>query len=170
MPEANTPPTLPELESALARLTEARYGAAADPSEAQALAAEAGDVDYLLARIRCLEAALALASDDVSWIAPSGRSTPAQSLQRIKAQCALFPELFNAMFAVAATHQSVSREMLALAIKQFRRDTDNLGKDDLVSLLVSIANGGNQAFEAVLRTRKGADRKAAALPWGQDRD
>jgi len=59
--------------------------------------------------------------------------------------------------------------MLAMAIKQFRRDADTLSNEDMVSLLVSVVNGGNQAFEAVLRTRKSSERKtSAALPWGRD--
>ncbi len=105
--------------------------------------------------------------DDAAWISPADHSPPAQSLQRIKALCAQFPDLFNAMFAIAATHQSVSREMLALAIKQFRRDADTLTKEDLIGLLTSIATGGHQAFDAVLNSRRGAKRKTtASLPWG----
>jgi hypothetical protein len=161
--------TLPELEATLAALSQAHFGGAA-PQAATLLAAEAGHGEYLLARIRCLEAALAAAADDVSWISPASRSTPAQSLRRIRTLCELFPDLFDALFVIAATHSTVSREMLAMAIKQFRSDTESLSQDDLVGLLVSVMNGGNQAFEAVLRTRKGSGRKATSLPWGKDTD
>ena len=89
--------------------------------------------------------------------------------------CGRFPDLFNAMQAVVVTHPAVSREMLAMAIKQFRRDTDALGQGDVVGLLTSVINGANQAFDAVLRSRrsadrKGADRTAASLPWGKHTD
>ena len=84
--------------------------------------------------------------------------------------CGRFPDLFNPMQAVVVTHPAVSREMLAMAIKQFTPDTDALGQDDVLGLLASVINGANQAFDAVLRTRKGADRKAASLPWGKHTD
>jgi len=76
------------------------------------------------------------------------------------------------MFVVSATHMAVSREMLAMALKQFRPDAAALSQEDVQSLLVSIVNGANQAFEAVLRTRKNQERKGggAALPWGRDTD
>lgn len=163
------PPTPPDWDAALAALSLARYDGA-PPEQATALAATAGDGEYLQARISGLEAALVAAADDVSWIAPGHRSTPAQALQRIRLLCEQFPDLFGAMFAIAATHTTVSRDMLALAIKQFRGDTEALSKDDVVGLLASVSNGGLQAFEAVLRTRKGSGRKAASLPWGKDAD
>ncbi len=123
-----------------------------------------------MTRIRCLELSLKAAEEDLSWIGPGERCTPAQALRRIKALCGRFPDLFNAMQAVAVTHPAVSREMLAMAIKQFRRDADALSQEDVVGLLTSVVNGANQAFEAVLRTRKGAERKAASIPWGKHTD
>ncbi|MBT9500668.1 MAG: hypothetical protein IV092_05450 [Burkholderiaceae bacterium] len=161
--------TLPELEAALTMLARERYDAEPGSAEADAQAAQAGDGEYLLAHIHCLQARLESGADDVGWIAPTARNTPVQSLQRIRALSAMFPDLFSAMFVISATHVPVPRERLALAIKQFRRDADTLSQDDLTGLLVSIVNGANQAFEAVLRTRKGGERKAsAALPWGKD--
>ncbi|MBT9458819.1 MAG: hypothetical protein IV097_19530 [Burkholderiaceae bacterium] len=161
--------SLPELEAALTMLARERYDAEPGSGEADARAAEAGDSEYLLAHIHCLQARLETGADDVGWIAPTARNTPTQSLQRIRAVCAMFPDLFSAMFVVAATHVPVTRERLALAIKQFRRDADTLSQDDMAGLLVSIVNGANQAFEAVLRTRRGGERKvSAALPWGKD--
>lgn len=162
-------PSLPELEAALAMLAQQRYAAEGGSASAVEQAAQAGDCEYLLAYIHCLQARLDSGPDDVGWIAPGARNTPAQSLQRIKALSAMFPDLFSAMFVVAATHVPIPRERLALAIKQFRRDADTLSQDDLAGLLTSLVNGANQAFEAVLRTRKGAERKvSAALPWGKD--
>jgi DNA-binding transcriptional LysR family regulator len=90
---------------------------------------------------------------------------PRAALQRIEALCAAHPTLFGAMLAVVASHPGVPRPLLATAIKQFRRDADTLTLDDMVGLQVSISNGAQQAFDAVLRTRRGGERKAAALPF-----
>jgi hypothetical protein len=108
--------------------------------------------------------------DDVSWALPGARNAPAQALRRIRALCEGHGDLFSAMFAVAATHPGVAREILAQAIKQFRPDAEAYSAADMVSLLVSINTGGRDAFEAVQRTRKNAGRKASALPWGSDKD
>jgi len=132
----------------------------------------ARDCEYLLTRIRILEAELVEANDEVKWIAPGHRSSPAQALKRIKALCARFPDLFQAMLAVSVTHPAVAKEMLAPAIKQFRRDTDSLSSEDMNGLLVAITNGAQQAFEAVLRTRKNAERKGGGggggVSWVKD--
>lgn len=162
--------TLAEHEAALAARAKGRYEGEPSSAAVQAQAAQAGDCDYLLASIRCLQARLEAASDDVSWVAPAARSTPAQSLQRIRALCEMYPELFSAMLAVAVTHSALKREMLAQAIKQFRRDADAYSIEDMVSLLASLVNGAKDAFEAVQRTRKKAGRKASALPWGNATD
>jgi hypothetical protein len=105
---------------------------------------------------------------DVAWILPGGHGSPAQALARIEALCAGFPDLFSAMLAVLATHQAVSREILALAILQFRADTADLNKDAVVGLLTSVVQGGRPGFEAVLRARRKGERKAVALPWVKD--
>jgi len=161
-------PTLAELEAALARMVQERYPHAESDDEAELQAMAARDCEYLLTRIRILEAELIEANDEVAWIAPGHRSSPAQALKRIKALCGRFPDLFSAMLAVTATHPAVAREMLAQAVKQFRRDADALSAEDVNSLLVSIVNGANQAFDAVLRTRKNSERKPASIPWGRD--
>lgn len=162
--------TLPELEAALAKMVHERYFEAESDDEAEMQALAAKDCEYLMTRIRCLELSLKAADDDLAWIGPTARSSPGQSLRRIKALCGRYPDLFSAMQAVAVTHPGVSREMLAMAIKQFRRDAEAYTQEDLVGLLTCVTNGALQAFEAVLRTRKGADRKAAALPWGKSTD
>jgi hypothetical protein len=104
---------------------------------------------------------------DAEWMLPTTRSTPAQSLARIGCLCAGMPDLFSALLAVLGAHQNVSREILAMAIKQCRPDLADLSRDDVVGLLVSIWNGGRQGFDAVLRSRRrgGGERAAAALPW-----
>ena len=163
--------TLPELEARLQSLQAARYGIAETAAEAEVLAEKVGDSEYLMARIRCLEATLAQHAAEVAWTSPADRSSPAQALLRIRALCAQFPDLFQLMFVMAATQQSVPRERLALAVKQFRRDTDALSKEDVMGLLSSVTTGGYQAFEAVLRTRKGGGKAAASsLPWGKNDD
>ncbi|MDC8785425.1 BAR domain-containing protein [Roseateles koreensis] len=161
---------LPELEAALDAIVQERYNQAESDAEVDALALAAEDHDYLKVRIQCLEAMLSAANNELAWIGPNASYTPAQALRRIKALCLRYPDLFNALFTVAATHPTVPREMLAMAIKQFRRDTESLSNDDVVGLLTGLVNGSNQAFDAILRTRKGADRKASALPWGKDTD
>lgn len=70
------------------------------------------------------------------------------------------------LLAVQLTHAAVSRELLALAIKQFRRDAESLSSEDLQGLLAAAMNGGRQGFDAVLRTRKGGERQPVSLPWG----
>ena len=87
------------------------------------------------------------------------------SLGRVKAICAQTPDLFQATFIVLATHQSVPRDILAAAIKQFRPELNSLTQDDVVGLLTALWNGGKQGFDTVLRTRRGAPRSAAAHPW-----
>ncbi|MFY7865486.1 hypothetical protein [Roseateles sp.] len=162
--------TLPELEAALATMVHERYFEAESDTEAESQAFEARDCEYLMTRIRCLELSLKAADEDLAWIGPGAKSSPAQSLRRIKALCGRYPDLFSAMQAVVVTHPGVSRDMLAMAVKQFRRDADAYSQEDVVGLLTCVTNGALQAFEAVLRTRKGADRKAASLPWGKSTD
>jgi hypothetical protein len=72
------------------------------------------------------------------------------------------------LLAVQLTHGAVSRELLALAIKQFRRDAESLSPKDLQGLLAAATNGGRQGFDAVLCTRKGGERKPISLSWGRD--
>jgi len=103
---------------------------------------------------------------ELAWMLPGHRAAPADALKRIQALCAGLPDLHGAMFCVLATHQELPREMLAAAIKQFRPDLDAYSRDDVVSLLVAIWNGGKSGFDAVLRTRANAPRKAGGgLSW-----
>jgi anthranilate phosphoribosyltransferase len=103
------------------------------------------------------------------WLAPGHRASPAEALARIEQICGLCPDLFSAAFVVAATHQGVKADRLAAALRQFRPDAQALSASDVTSLIVAMVNGGREAFEAVLRTRKKAQRSVtAALPWAQN--
>ncbi len=142
---------------------------------ADAQAAAAGDTAFLLARIAALQGRLGeqgegADNDDVSWMGPQERHSPPEALRRIKTLCAIFPDLYAAMLAVQLSHAAVSRELLALAIKQFRRDAESLSPEDLQGLLTAALNGGRQGFDAVLRTRKGGERKSVSIPWGSKDD
>jgi hypothetical protein len=107
---------------------------------------------------------------ELDWVAPTHRATPTEALPRIEAMCRLIPELYGAMSAVQSTHLGLPREIIALAIKQYRRDTDALTQQDVVGLLTSLWTGGREGFDAVLRSRKSGGRRvaAAALPWAQE--
>jgi hypothetical protein len=154
------------LELQLRELTQQRYPQAED-EEAQLLAARAGaDLEWLGLHTQWLQARLQESQDDTAWMAPTARNPPVRTLARIRALCVMFPDLYSAMFAIAATHAAVPRERLAQAIKQFRPDAAPYSVEDLAGLLVAIVNGGNQAFEAILRTRRGAERKSGGFPFG----
>lgn len=154
------------LELQLRELSQQRYAQAEDEEAQVAAAQAANDAEWLALYTQWLQARLQEAQDDAAWISPSARTPPLRTLQRIRALCAMFPDLYSAMFAVAATHAAVPRERLAQAIKQFRPDAAPYSVEDLAGLLVAIVNGGNQAFEAILRTRRGAERKGGGFPFG----
>ncbi|MDR7333031.1 hypothetical protein [Roseateles asaccharophilus] len=97
--------------------------------------------------------------DTLDWLLPGHRAAPAEALVRIQRLCAAWPDLHAAMFIVLATHQDLPRDMLAAAIKQFRPDLDPFTREDVVSLLTSIWNGGKSGFDAVLRTRANSPKK-----------
>lgn len=100
------------------------------------------------------------------WLRPGHRPPPAEALRRIQGLCAAWPDLHAAMLVVLATHQGLPREVLAAALKQFRPDLEPYSRDDVVSLLTAVWNGGKSGFDAVLRTRAHGPRKGAAgLSW-----
>ena len=77
------------------------------------------------------------------------------------------PELFSALLAVVATHGSVPREVLAIALKKYRPDLEASDSKEVIAMLTSISNGGRSGFDSVLRNKKrGGGGPAAALPWG----
>lgn len=107
-----------------------------------------------------------LPGDPLAWLLPGHRASPAEALGRIQRLCAGWPDLYGAMFVVMATHQALPRDVLAAAIKQFRPDLDAYSRDDVVSLLTALWNGGKSGFDAVLRTRANSPKKGAgALSW-----
>jgi hypothetical protein len=104
--------------------------------------------------------------DELTWLHPGQRAAPPEALRRIQVLCGSRPDLFAAMFLVLATHQELPRDMLAAAIKQFRSDLDAYSRDDVVSLLTAIWNGGKSGFDAVLRTRANSPKKGGgAFSW-----
>lgn len=105
-------------------------------------------------------------ADPLGWLAPGHRAAPADALKRIQTLCGNWPDLYACMFLVLATHQELPRDMLAAAIKQFRSDLDAYTREDAVSLLTAIWNGGKSGFDAVLRTRANSPKKGAgAFSW-----
>jgi hypothetical protein len=106
---------------------------------------------------------------ELAWMLPGASTTPAAAVARIDTICNAHGDLFAALFAVLATHPQVPREHLAVAVRQFRRDLDELTPADTTALLTSVWNGGKSGFDAVLRSRRKGDRKGdrkvAALPW-----
>ena len=103
---------------------------------------------------------------ELDWLAPDRPPRPAEALERIRLLCELAgSDLHRAMLLVLATHQAVPREILASALKQFRRDLDALTREDVTGLLNALWTGGQQGFQSVLRTRKGGERKPANLGW-----
>ncbi len=102
---------------------------------------------------------------DIRWMLPGYAATPAESLQRIGILCARFPDLFAALLAVLATHQGLSRELMAAAVMKFRPDLAGMSRDEVCGLLVAVRNGGWQGFDAVLRARRKEPRKGGGFPW-----
>ncbi|MCA6218002.1 hypothetical protein KGA65_15820 [Ideonella sp. B7] len=103
---------------------------------------------------------------DLGWMTPDRAPQPAEALDRIRQLCELGgDDLYRTMLMVLASHQAVPREILAAAVKQFRRDTDSLTREDVTGLFNALWTGGHQGFHSVLRTRKGGERKPANLGW-----
>lgn len=104
--------------------------------------------------------------DLLDWLLPGHRPAPPEALRRIQALCAAWPDLHAAMFIVLATHQGLPRDVLAVALKQFRPDLEAYSREDVVGLLTAVWNGGKSGFDAVLRTRAHSPKRGAAgLSW-----
>ena len=99
----------------------------------------------------------------IDWLAPGQPVNARDALHRIERICGLYPNLFGAMFCVAATHPGVPREQLARAIKQCRPDTEAFSVQDVVGLLTALNTGAHEGFDAVLRSRKKGERRAVGL-------
>lgn len=105
-------------------------------------------------------------ADTLHWLLPGYRAPPPEALKRIQALCLAWVELYPAMFVVLATHQELPREVLAAALKQFRSDLEAYSREDVVSLLTALWNGGKSGFDAVLRTRANSPKRGAGgLSW-----
>lgn len=104
-------------------------------------------------------------ADPLDWLLPGYRAAPAEALKRIQALCAAWPDLHAAMLVVLATHQGLPRDVLAVALKQFRPDLEVYSREDVVSLLTAVWNGGRSGFDAVLRTRANSPKRAGSLSW-----
>lgn len=102
---------------------------------------------------------------ELQWLAPDATGGPREVLQRIEYLCATRASLFEAAFVVLATHPTVPRPRLAQALRQFHPEATAFSEADVVGMLAAAVNGAQQAFEAVQRTRRGAERKASALPF-----
>lgn len=106
------------------------------------------------------------AQDPLDWLMPGHRPAPADALKRIQALCGAWPDLHAAMLVVVATHQGLPKDVLAVALKQFRPDLDAYSREDVVSLLTAVWNGGKSGFDAVLRTRANSPKRGAGgLSW-----
>ena len=102
----------------------------------------------------------------LAWMLPGALVGPAEVLPRVQGICAAYPELFQAMFVLLATHPSLPREILAAVTKQQRSDIDDLSREDVVGLYTAILNGGRQGFDAVLRARRKSERgKGGGFSW-----
>lgn len=158
---------LQDLRQAVDKINRERYPAD-PPDTALTLAAEYSDTEYLLARARLAEAECQAARLYLPWMAPQYAAPPKEALLRIKAVCSHWPDLYESLLAVLATHPSVPRDHLARAIKKFRADAATFSVEDLTGMLTAAWNGGRQGFDAVLRTRKNQERKASSggFPWG----
>lgn len=110
-------------------------------------------------------AADARADDTWAWVLPGGQGTPAEALERIRLICLGGGDLFSTLLILLATHQAVPREQLAAAAQRFRPDLADLKAADVHALLTAIWNGGWQGFDAVLRSRRKAERRAGGLPF-----
>jgi hypothetical protein len=161
---------LAELRNTVERLATERYAAGTNAAEVESLAAAAGDCEYLLARIRQLEAERDHASVQLPWLSPTRPASAKDALKRINAICQAFPDLFSAMLVVVATHQGAPRDALAATVRQLRPDAAELTQADVEGLLASILNGARQSFDAVLRTRKSGKRAPAPLAWVKNDD
>lgn len=170
MTTGDTNDTLAALRMTVEHLASERYPNGSSAAEVEEMALAAGDCEYLIARVRQLEAERVQASLEPQWLSPSRHGPAKDALKRINTICKAFPDLFGAMFVTLATHQSVPRDTLAATIRQLRADAAELTQEDVEGLLVSILNGGRQSFDAVLRTRKSAKRPATPLSWVKSDD
>lgn len=105
------------------------------------------------------------ATAELRWMLPGHRPAAAQALARIQAICRGSPDLFSAVWVVAATHPAVPNRMLAAALRSSHPDAATLSDGDVESMLVAVRTAAREAFDAMVRTRRRAARGAAAASW-----
>lgn len=103
---------------------------------------------------------------EIAWLDFSVQPAPSQAMTRIRQLCEMQPDLHRACLLVLATHQSVPRPILAAALQGMRPELRAMSVESVNGLLTALWTGGQQGFEAVLRTRKSPQiRVSAGLPW-----
>jgi len=105
---------------------------------------------------------------ELDWMAPHAVPSPQEALPRIRALCERSPDLFGALFVVAATHPGVPRPLLAEAVRQCHPEAADLSAEDIAVLFTALHTGAREAVEAVLRRRSGRQRTAGAMSWVKD--
>ncbi|HEY1092286.1 MAG TPA: hypothetical protein VGE47_14425 [Burkholderiaceae bacterium] len=145
----------------------ARYPAAEGAGDVEVQAAEAKDWEYFRACARVAEAERDQAGRELPWLLAERPASPRDSLRRIQDICTHCPDLYTAIQTMLVTHPGIPRNNLAAAIKQLHPNLAQISAEDVVGLITAAWNGGQQGFEAVLRTRKGAARTSGASLWSK---
>lgn len=158
---------LQDLRRQLREIVEARYAGDLSEAELDERAVQAQDCEYLLVACKLARSEREQAALELPWLSPERQADPRESLRRIREICQQSPDAYSAVQAVLVTHPSVPRGNLVPAIKMFRSDLSQLSVEDLSGLITAAWNGGQQGFEAVLRTRKSAPRTATASLWSK---
>lgn len=101
----------------------------------------------------------------LDWLRPDAGADPVACLKRIRWMCDQVPDLASLVLLVGATHQGVPRARLAAALHHCRAELATMPEADVLSLVNGLLNGARDGFDAVLRSRKGANRRATAMPF-----
>lgn len=158
---------LAELRQQLREIVETRYPGELSEAELDERAIAAQDCDYLMTACKLARGEREQAALELPWLSPERQADPRESLRRIREICQQSPDAYSAVQAVLVTHPSVPRGNLVPAIKMFRTDLNQLSLEDLAGLVTAAWNGGQQGFDAVLRTRKSTPRVATASLWSK---
>lgn len=156
-----------ELRKQLQDIVDARYAKGLSEAELDEQAVQAKDCDYLLTACKLARSEREQAALELPWLSAERQADPRESLRRIREICQQSPDAYSAVQAVLVTHPNVPRTNLAPAIKMFRTDLSQLSMEDLNGLITAAWNGGQQGFDAVLRTRKSAPRTATPSLWSR---
>ena len=107
----------------------------------------------------------ALLQANLGWFLADKPAAPADAMLRIQAICVALPDAYVVAITVLVTHPTVPKEILAAALKRFRKDFDCHSNADVVSMLIAAWNGGKSGFDSVQRTRATAPKRVASVPW-----